>query len=106
MQKHGLSLDGGLGITIEPLRVIRIRLVPHMPCNRNRTGFSILSTITGLRIIDGATKSAGAKIRWVQHDSSLERGRLAELLVNLSRQTSLEFRRQDRPVDIWSVIEE
>jgi hypothetical protein len=62
--------------------------------------------ITGLRFIDDTTKSAGAKIRWVQHDSSLERGRLAELLVNLSRQTSLEFRRQDRPVDIWSVIEE
>jgi thiol-disulfide isomerase/thioredoxin len=65
-----------------------------------------LSTITGLRFIEDATVSADTKIRWVQHDSSLERGRLAELLANLSRQTSLEFRHQERPVDVWSVKEE
>jgi hypothetical protein len=64
------------------------------------------SEITGLRFIDDAKLPAGAKFRWVQHDSSLERGRLAELLANLSRQTSLEFRRQERQVDVWSVIEE
>jgi RNA polymerase sigma factor (sigma-70 family) len=67
---------------------------------------SALNFITGLRFVDEATVPAGAKIHWTQHDSSLERGRLAEILANLSRQTSLEFRRQERPVEVWSVFEE
>jgi thiol-disulfide isomerase/thioredoxin len=66
---------------------------------------SSLNFITGLRFVDEATVPAGTKIRWTQHDSSLQRGRVAELLANLSRQTSLEFRRQRRPVDIWWVGE-
>ena len=57
---------------------------------------SSLSIITGFRFINDATSSASVKVHWVQHDSSLERGRHAELLANLSRQTSLEFRRQER----------
>jgi RNA polymerase sigma factor (sigma-70 family) len=67
---------------------------------------SALSLITGLRFVNDAMVSAGEKIRWTQHDSSLERGRLAEMLANLSRQTSLEFRRQERPVDVWWVSAE
>jgi RNA polymerase sigma factor (sigma-70 family) len=67
---------------------------------------SSLSFITGLRFVDEATVPAGTKIRWTQHDSSLELGRLAELLANLSRQTSLEFRRQVHLVDVWAVLEE
>jgi hypothetical protein len=67
---------------------------------------SSLSIITGLGFIDEATVSAGAKIRWLQHDSSLEHGRLAEMLANLKTQTSLEFRRRSRPVDVWSVVED
>jgi thiol-disulfide isomerase/thioredoxin len=67
---------------------------------------SALSLITGLRFIDEATIPAGEKIHWTQHDSSLERGRLGEMLANLSRQTSLEFRRQERPVDVWWVSED
>jgi hypothetical protein len=67
---------------------------------------SSLSLITRLRFIDDTTASASAKIRWTQHDSSLEPGRLAELLANLSRQTSLESRRQQRLVDVWFVTEE
>jgi hypothetical protein len=66
---------------------------------------STLSFITGLRFVDEATVPAGTKIRWTQHDSSLERGRLAEMLANLSRQTSLNFRRQVRPVDVWWISE-
>jgi RNA polymerase sigma factor (sigma-70 family) len=62
-----------------------------------------LNFITGLRFVDEAAVPAGTKIRWTQHDSSLERGRVAEMLANLSRQTSLEFRRQERPVEVWSV---
>ena len=67
---------------------------------------SSLSFITGLRFVNDATVPAGTKIRWTQHDSSLERGRLAEMLANLSRRTSLEFRRQARAVDVWSVGED
>ena len=67
---------------------------------------SALSLITGPRYINETIVSAGTKIRWTQHDSSLERGRLAELLANLSRQTSLEFRRQQRPVEVWSISED
>jgi hypothetical protein len=67
---------------------------------------SSMSSMTGLRFVNDASEFAGAKLRWVQHASSLDRGRLAELLANLSRQTSLEFRRQERPVDVWSVFEE
>jgi thiol-disulfide isomerase/thioredoxin len=67
---------------------------------------SSLSIVTGLRVVDESTDSATMRVRWVQHDSSLDRGRLAELLANLSKQTSLELRRQQRPVDVWSVIEE
>jgi hypothetical protein len=63
-----------------------------------------LSQNTGIRFVADATPAGGAKLRWMQHDSSLERGRLAELLANLSRQTSLEFRRENRPVDVWSVV--
>jgi hypothetical protein len=68
--------------------------------------FSSLNFITGLRFVDEATVPTGTKIRWTQHDSSLERGRLAEMLANLSRQTSLDFRRQERPVDVWWVSED
>ena len=67
---------------------------------------SSLSVITGLRVLDEATQSAGSKIRWLQHESSLDRARLDEMLVNLSTQTSLEFRRRNRPVDVWSIVEE
>jgi RNA polymerase sigma factor (sigma-70 family) len=67
---------------------------------------SSLSFITGLRFLDEATRTAGAKIRWLQHDSSLEHARVDEMLVNLSTQTSLEFRRRNRPVDVWSIVEE
>jgi hypothetical protein len=66
-----------------------------------------LSEITRLRfIMEDTSISAGVKIRWVQHDSLLERGRLAELLANVSRQNSLEFRRQSCAVDVWSISEE
>ena len=65
-----------------------------------------LSMITGFRFIDETTAAASVKVRWTQHDSSLRRGRLAEMLANLSSQTSLAFRRHDRPVEVWSVIEE
>ena len=67
---------------------------------------SSLSVITGLRVLDEATQSVGSKIRWLQHESSLDRARLDEMLVNLSTQTSLEFRRRNRPVDVWSIVEE
>ncbi len=68
--------------------------------------FTSLSTITGLRFIDETTAAASVKVRWTQHDSSLQRGRLAEMLANLSSQTSLAFRRQERPVEVWSVVED
>ena len=64
-----------------------------------------LSTITGLRFINDAIVAPGTKILWTQHDSSLDRGHVAEPLGNLSRQTSLGFRRQNRPVEVWSVSE-
>jgi RNA polymerase sigma factor (sigma-70 family) len=67
---------------------------------------SALSLITGLRHVNEAMVPAGEKIHWTQHDSSLERGRLGEMLANLSRQTSLEFRRQERAVDVWLVSED
>jgi RNA polymerase sigma factor (sigma-70 family) len=66
---------------------------------------SALNFITGLRFVDEATVPAGEKIHWTQHDSSLERGRLGEMLANLSRQMSLEFRRQERPVEVWWISE-
>ncbi len=68
--------------------------------------FTSLSMITGFRFLDETTAAASVKVRWTQHDSSLHRVRLTEMLANLSSQTSLAFRRQDRPVDVWSIVEE
>ncbi len=67
---------------------------------------STLSVITGVRFVNEASVTAGAKIRWIQNDSSLERTRLDAMLANVGSQTSLEFRRRRRPVDVWSIVEE
>jgi hypothetical protein len=63
-------------------------------------GAKLENNLSGRRATAGP---ASVRVRWTQHDSSLDRGRLAELLANLSKQTSLDFRRQQRAVDVWYV---
>lgn len=65
-----------------------------------------LSHLHGLRFLDETKGPSISNLEWEQHDSSLDRDRLAEILQNLSKQTSLEFRREMRPVEIWAVIKE
>ena len=67
---------------------------------------SSLSIITGARFVNEVNTKAGSRIRWIQHDSSLDRTRLDEMLASVGSQTSLEFQKRRRPVDVWSILEE
>src|SRR5262249_27376555 len=64
-----------------------------------------LSFVYGLRFLDETAGSGDRVVRWQQHGSSLRKDKLSEILANLARQTSLEFRREQRLVDAWLITQ-
>jgi peroxiredoxin len=70
-----------------------------------------MSSLTGIRFIAETEQPPDLKLQWYQHPSTvLDKPSAAErldlVLANLARQTSLEFDRQRRLVDVWSVRED
>ena len=80
----------------------------HVP-----TGGTGLGNRTGRRIIDESQSPDGLTLRWMDRlarhtlemrkDTDAGREKRKRVLANLSRQTSLEFRRERRKVAIWFV---